>query len=118
MEMLFPWASSYSVFETHLGAQGLLQGCDHPFKKKENVAHLEKKKKKENRNQQVTENRQAGRHDITSVGENHSIYLMEALCVNQILVSQAQVKDIDVYDQEWKILPIWLIVFIIMSPGI
>lgn len=27
--------------------------------------------------------------------------------MNQILVSQAHVKDIDVYGQEWKILPIW-----------
>lgn len=35
---------------------------------------------------------------------------MEVLCVYQILVSRAQVKDIDVYGQEWKILPVWLVV--------
>lgn len=66
--------------------------------------------RKKDRNQQANENRQAGT-DITSLGENHSIYLTEVLCMNQILVSQAQVKDIDVYGQKWKILPIWLIEF-------
>lgn len=56
MEMLFPCPSSYSVFQTHLGAQGLLWGCDHPFKKKENVAHLEKKSRNQ---QQMKTGRQA-----------------------------------------------------------